>query len=135
MACLDTTFLIDLGRRKGAIRERAREKLRELAERGERLSTTRFNVAELHVGIFRADDAERERKAVEAVLSGLAILDFDRDSAAVFGRMTAHLQRLGRPAGDMDVLIAATVLVAGEILITRNPVHFDDIPGLTVEAH
>ena len=135
MACLDTTFLIDLGRRSGARQKRAREKLREVAARGERLSTTRFNVAELHVGIFRADDAERERKAVEAVLSGLAILDFDQDSAAVFGHITAHLQRLGRPAGDMDALIAATALVAAETIITRNPGHFDEIPGLAVEAY
>jgi len=135
MACLDTTFLIDLGRQSGARQTRARTKLRDLAERGERLSTTRFNVAEIDVGVFRSDDAQRERKAVEAVLSGLAILEFGQDESAVFGRLIAHLQQLGRPAGDMDALIAATALVAGETLVTRNPKHFADIPGLTVEAY
>jgi predicted nucleic acid-binding protein len=33
------------------------------------------------------------------------------------------------------VLIAATVLEAGEYLVTRNPAHFADIPGLAVESY
>ncbi|HEX7551608.1 MAG TPA: type II toxin-antitoxin system VapC family toxin [Candidatus Methylomirabilis sp.] len=49
----------------------------------------------------------------------------------MFARITALLQQQGKPAGDMDVLIAATALVAGESLVTANPTHFRNIPGLT----
>ena len=52
MACLDTSLLIDLCRRSPSQRLPAREKLRELGRRGETLAVTRFNVAELLVGVF-----------------------------------------------------------------------------------
>ena len=32
-------------------------------------------------------------------------------------------------------LIAATALVAGESLVTANPTHFRNIPGLTVDTY
>jgi predicted nucleic acid-binding protein len=35
----------------------------------------------------------------------------------------------------MDVPIAATALAAGEPLITANPPHFRNIPGLTVDTY
>ncbi|MBI4862263.1 MAG: PIN domain-containing protein [Candidatus Riflebacteria bacterium] len=136
MACLDTTFLIDLARPDGERRLRAVSRLRELIARGESPATTRLNVAELFVGVFRSLDPSRERRAVEGVLAGLVILEFTGEAAIVFGRMTAHLQKLGRPAGDMDVLIAATAVASGHpLLLTRNPSHFESLPGLTVEAH
>ena len=136
MACLDTTFLIDLSRRHGGRRARARKKLKELVASGEQFSTTRFAVAELYVGVFRSRDRERERKAVRTVLTGLEILEFDAAAARAFGHLTARLQELGRPVGDMDVLIAATALTGGErVLVTRNPTHYESIPGITVAEY
>lgn len=136
MACLDTTFLIDLSRR-GASRHRARarKKLRELVGRGEAMVTTRFNVAELYVGVFRSPDSAREDKAVRAVLGGVEILEFSDAVARIFGRITAHQQIVGQPAGDMDVLIAATALAANHSLVTRNPSHFGNVPGLSAESY
>lgn len=136
MACLDTTILIDLCRRPREPRHRAEGKLRELVQRGESVCTTRFNVAELMVGVFRSDDPEAEAEVVTQVLSGLSVLEFGAEAAEVFGKLTAHLHRLGRPAGDMDVLIAATTLCAGETtVVTRNPDHFTDLPGCRVEMY
>ncbi len=136
MACLDTTFLVDLARtRPSPAGERARAKRRQLADRGEPLLTTRFNVAELYVGLWRAPDVAREERAVAAILHGMGILEFDDRAARLFGRITARLQRLGRPAGDMDVLIGATALAADALFITRNAEHFADIPGLRVETY
>ena len=136
MACLDTTFLIDLARsRSSPVGERARAKRRELADRGEACLTTRFNVAELYVGVWRAPDAGREERAVAAILDGMGILEFDDRAARLFGRITACLQRLGRPAGDMDVLVGATALAANDLLVTRNADHFADIIGLEVETY
>lgn len=136
MACLDTTFLIDLGRRNGPRLERARNKLRALVQRGERLVTTRFTVAELYVGVFRCADPSAEKCAIAALLSGLDIVEFDETGALIFGRLTAHLQAMGRPAGDMDILIAATALAANEpVLVTRDPAHFTGIAGLRTEPY
>ena len=136
MACLDTTFLIDLSRRHGSRRERARERLRDLQKAGQSVCTTRFNVAELQVGVFRCHDPEREREAIRAVLAGLEVLEFRAPAATIFARIAAHAQKIGRPVGDMDALIAATALAENErLLITRNPSHYADLPGIIAETY
>ncbi len=135
MACLDTTILIDLARHGGKRKERAFEKLRQLVDREETLVTTHFNLAELYLGVARSESPEREEQAVQAVLAHIGILDFDDRAAWLFGQITAHLYRMGRPAGDMDVLIAATAMTAGHCLITRNASHFANIPQLAVETY
>lgn len=134
MACLDTSVLLDLLGRGGKSRHRrAADAARRLAAEG--LTTTRFNVAELLVGVARARDRAREEQAAQAVLSGLQVLEFDAPAARMFAEITAHLQRRGRPAGDMDVLIAAVALVNGESLLTRDVKHFARIPGLLLETY
>ena len=135
MACLDTTVLVDLARPGGKWKRRALDKVRELVDRGEGLVTTRFNLAELYVGVERSDDPEREEGAIQAVAGDFGVLDFDDRAARLFGQITAHLQRIGKPAGDMDVLIAATSIGAGHCLVTRNPAHFKSIPELVVQTY
>lgn len=122
MACLDTSLLIDAAGRGGNASS-------------SRSHPTRFNVAELWVGVERSRDREAEIQAVEGILSPLAVLDFDESAARVFGRITAHLAAAGRPRGDMDVLIASVVLVHGERIVTGNARHFEGIPGLAVEDY
>jgi predicted nucleic acid-binding protein len=136
MACLDTSFLIDLIRSGASTRRRrATAMLRKMLAGGEHLTTSRFNVAELLVGVYRSDDPERELRSVDALLQNLTVLEFGPEAARLFARITALLQQHGKPAGDMDVLIAATALAAGEPLITANPTHFRNIPGLIVDTY
>ncbi|MBN1359233.1 MAG: type II toxin-antitoxin system VapC family toxin [Sedimentisphaerales bacterium] len=135
MACLDTTILIDLGSKASARKERAARKIEELAARGESLTTTRFNLAELYVGIARSSRPTEDEKAIGTLLREFEILDFNDAAARLFGSITGFLQQRGTPAGDMDVLIAATALVYGHPLVTRNAKHFRHIPDLTVEEY
>jgi len=135
MACLDTTILIDLARKKSQRRQAAFRKIEELTKAGQGLATTRFNVAELYVGISRSSHPQQDEKAIHQLLSVLEILEFDDAATHVFAFITAFLQRIGKPAGDMDVLIAATAMVHGHALITRNAKHFKHIPHLQVEEY
>lgn len=136
MACLDTSVLLDLcGRGGKARRQRAAQFLRDLIRQHEPLTTTRFNVAELYVGVARSTDAKREHAKVQRVLEGLEILEFDDVAARLFGQLTAHLQVLGRPAGDMDVLIASVALAAGHSIVTGNPRHFADLPEIDIRSY
>jgi predicted nucleic acid-binding protein len=81
MACLDTSFLLDAGGRRGRrLTARAREKLASLVEANESLTTTRFNVAELWVGVERTGDRPGEIFSVETMLEPLTVLDFDESS-------------------------------------------------------
>ena len=130
------SFLLDTAGRGGRqLRARAREKLAALVEGGEVLTTTRFNVADLWVGVERPRNRQGELVAVETMLEPLTVLDFDESSARVFGRITAYLYARGNPRGDMDILIASVVLVHGDRLVTRNARHFADIPELVVETY
>jgi len=135
VACLDTTILIDLSRRRSPRRPRAAAKMRELLDRDESLVTTRINLAELYVGIQRSDDPKREERIVAATVEGLEILEFDDWAARLFGETTAYLYQIGQPAGDMDVLIAAICVASSEVLVTGNAAHFANVPDLIVETY
>jgi tRNA(fMet)-specific endonuclease VapC len=136
MACLDTSVLLDLTGRGGKRRQRlARARITALNAEGELLVTTRFNVAELKVGVWRSRDPERERDAVRRLLAPLGILEFDARAADAFGAIVATLKERGRPIGDMDALIAAVALSQDQRLVTGNPKHFQQVPDLRVETY
>lgn len=46
----------------------------------------------------------------------------------------AHLHKQGQLISDADILIAATALVHGLVLITENAAHLSRVPDLTVES-
>ncbi len=135
MACLDTTVLIDLAGGNVQKRRQAFDKLSELLAQGESIVTTRFNVAELYVGVSRSANPQAEQNVVDNLLKNIEILEFDKRGAWMFGQITAYLQMIGKPAGDMDVLIASTAMAAGHSIVTRNKAHFINIPELTVEGY
>jgi tRNA(fMet)-specific endonuclease VapC len=137
MACLDTTVLVDLLRANRDRKRRALDKIEQLTASGEAIVTTRFNLAELYVGIELSDDPARDYRRIHGILDDLdAILEFDDVAAQSFGQIAAHLRRIGRPTGDLDMLIAATSLAGGHnLLITRNSSHFSAIPGITLDSY
>ncbi len=135
MACLDTTILIDMVGKNSPLKQRAITKVESLAKNGQVLVTTRFNIAELYVGVSRSKNPRREEEALHILLHDFEILEFTDAAARVFGSTTGHLQKIGKPSGDMDVLIAATAMVHGHALITRNPKHFQYIPDLVLEDY
>jgi predicted nucleic acid-binding protein len=135
VACIDTTVLIDLVGSKSKYREKALFKIDQLIQRNETLVTTRFNIAELYVGVERSANQKSEEQVIHHLLKFISVLEFDDMAARLFGQITAYLQTIGKPAGDMDVLIAATAMVSNHILITRNSKHFMNIPELMVEEY
>lgn len=133
MACLDTDVLIELMGGSGAgASVRARRFVEELVANGEPLVTTRFNVAELFVGVRRSNDPRAEIDRVSAVTDAIEVLEFDAPAAERFGSIMADLQRVGQPVGDLDALISATAMRFNHGVVTRNVRHFSRIPGLTV---
>ena len=136
MALLDTTLLIDLMREaKKRTPGRAIRKLHELVQRDEPLRVSLFIVGELYVGVAKGTRPKRKRKAVETCLQPFEIIPFERSTAEIFGSVVGKLEQQGLPISDMDALIAATTLELGEPLVTRNPKHFQRIPGIQVESY
>ena len=136
MACFDTSFILDLMGKGGAKREaRADTLLRDMTDRGDSLTTTRFTVAELSVGVHLASDPGWEKRRIQAALRDFQILEFDSDGAERFGLIQALLRKTGQLIGDFDVLIAAVCLQYDETLVTANPGHFQRVPNLRIETY
>ena len=136
MALLDTNVLIDLSQGNTTDEgRRANTFLLQKLRDGDSLHTSRLNEAEFGIGSHRARDPAAERIKIEDVLSTVVVVEFDAAAAHAFAAAKAKLLSLGRFPGDMDVLIAAVCLAHDQPLVTRNPRHFADVPGLTVESY
>jgi predicted nucleic acid-binding protein len=136
VALLDTTVLIDLGRRPHAREHHhARVAVRGLLQAGEMLFTSRINEAEFRIGPEMSADRPREQERVARVLAGIVILEFNAEAALRYAVIKAATLKRGRPIGDCDAMIAAVALAHGQLLLTRNPRHFRNIAGLIVQTY
>jgi toxin FitB len=101
------------------------------------LCTTSINKAEILYGVAALPEGRRRAAllaAAEAVFNeDLAdrVLPFDGAAAARYGDIVNSRNRAGRPIEAFDALIAATALVAGADIATRDVGGFQDL-GLTV---
>jgi len=91
-----------------------------------------ITVAELEYGVSKSRRTTKNRAALAQFLSPLEVASFDRDAAAVYGRLRATLEQKGRPIGSMDVLIAAHALSLSVRLVTNNAREFRRVPRLRV---
>ena len=89
---------------------------------------------ELRAGAARLDDAGRLRQCTQQqVLTLVQWLPFDAHAAMAAADVGAALRRRGEPVEETDLFIAATALVHGFSVSTRNVRHFERVPGLMVE--
>ena len=92
-----------------------------------------ITVAEFDYGVSKSRHATKNRVALAQFLSPLAVASFDREAAAVYGRLRATLEQKGAPIGAMDLLIAAHALSLDVRIVTNNAREFRRVPGLRVE--
>ena len=57
----------------------------------------------------------------------------DRDSAEIYGKIGAELEKKGTPLTEPDMRIASIALCHKLVLVTGNVKHFLKIPGLIIE--
>ena len=69
---------------------------------------------------------QRSRAGLEAWLSGVGLLEGDRDVARTWGRLSSHAHQRGRPRPVNDMWIAACCLTHGLPLATLNVKDFAD---------
>jgi predicted nucleic acid-binding protein len=87
-----------------------------------------ITIEELSYGIARAPAAQRERLVpwFERLLAIPPILvPVDERIARAAGELRAARTAAGHPAAQADLLIAASALVTGRALVTRNTRHFE----------
>jgi tRNA(fMet)-specific endonuclease VapC len=126
---LDTNVCIDMIRRR-ADRTVARLRATEVGT----VAISVFTFAELHFGVARSSDPDRNRIALAHFCAPLEISAFDGAAATAYGRLRAHLESAGTPIGPLDTLIAAQAVAMSATLVTNNRREFDRVEGLHVET-
>jgi tRNA(fMet)-specific endonuclease VapC len=97
------------------------------------LCVSAMTAAELRFGAEKAGRAELT-DLVEAYLERLAILDWTASVSVFYARARAAVERIGKPIGNMDLLIAAHALSLRATVVTNNIKHFSMVPGLKIEV-
>jgi len=89
-------------------------------------------LAELEFGVAKSQHLEKNQEALDEFVLPLEVANFDRESARVYGRIRAMLEKKGTPIGSLDMMIGAHALSLGVTLATSNTREFSRIKGLTV---
>ena len=88
-------------------------------------------LGELYFGAEKSTQIAANLARVEALRSGITLLDCDAQTAREFGRLNHLLRRKGTPIPENDMWIAACALQHRLPLVTRDN-HFQHVDGLTV---
>ncbi|AEG42924.1 type II toxin-antitoxin system VapC family toxin [Isoptericola variabilis] len=106
--------------------------IRWVRARDEELWTTSVVVGELLFGIARLPPGRCREGLRASILSILEdrfadrVLPFDEKAAVEYAAVRVHQERVGRPAGDLDAMVAAVARAHGAAVVTRNVRHFAD---------
>lgn len=91
-----------------------------------------ITAAELQYGAQKRKSQLLTRN-VNAYCNLVPICEWTREAAETYAEMRVELEKHGAPVGSMDMLIAASAIAEGAILVTNNIAHFSKIGKLRVE--
>ena len=95
-----------------------------------------ITVSELFHGVHRADSEKRrlEREAfVERVIELFPAYPFDLNAARIYSRIWSNLAKKGTAIGAHELMIGATCISLGYVVLTSDVRDFERIPGLKIE--
>jgi tRNA(fMet)-specific endonuclease VapC len=95
-----------------------------------------ITAAELLVGVEQADARRRSSRTafVEELLSVLPIEDYDLATARTHALLLAATRQAGKPRGAHDLIIAATAIRSGRIVITADSRGFVGLPDVEIRT-
>ena len=91
-----------------------------------------ITAAELQYGAQKRESQLLTRN-VNAYCNLVPICEWTREAAETYAEMRVELEKHGTPVGSLDMLIAASAIAEGAILVTNNIAHFSKIGKLRVE--
>jgi tRNA(fMet)-specific endonuclease VapC len=124
---LDTNIVSDLVRNPQG---RIAQHIRKVGEA--QVCASIVVAAELRYGAARKQSA-RLTAQLQAVLGALEILPWQEPADVTYGILRSRLEKLGRPIGANDLLIAAQALTLNYILVTDNEKEFAQVKDLRRE--
>ncbi len=123
---LDTNIVVEYLRGNQSIAEQIAAHLPDIA-------ISSLTLAELLYGAQVSARPNENADKINQLLEIIEVIDFDQTSAEHYSRVRAALKHRGKPAGEMDMLIAAVTFAHEATLVTHNTKHFENIEGLKLE--
>jgi tRNA(fMet)-specific endonuclease VapC len=126
-------YLLDTSTVSLALRGRAPAAVERLrTTKRESVAVSVVTAMELRFGIAK-NPSTRVRAVVEQFLDTVQVLPIDRAVEKPYGDVRAALERLGRPIGALDTIIAAHALAIRAVLVTNNLREFRRVRSLRCE--
>ena len=106
---------------------------REFRHHAHEVAISAITAGELYVWGMRAKSSTRWLTIIRELIETIPVLSVDIRTAEAFGVIRAGFLDQGRPLPVLDMLIAATAILEGAVLVTHNQKDFIGIPGLILE--
>jgi tRNA(fMet)-specific endonuclease VapC len=111
--------------------ELVRKRFSRAVEAGEEVWVPSVSVFELWYGAAKSMQTDANTGRVKLFLGGsVRVLEFGEEDARHAGEIRNSLERMGRPIGTYDVLIAGQALNRKLTLVTANVKEFGRVKGL-----
>ena len=125
-------YLLDTDMFSFVVDGRHPEVRRMVAEKRSEVSISTLTLAEAMFGAKRKR-SQRLESLIEMFREMFPVVPWTEDVASAYADIRTSLEDSGTPIGDMDMLIAASAIAGGFVLVTNNVRHFQRINGLAVE--
>lgn len=128
MYVLDANTIIDLFKSRGKVAERV------LQTPPAHIIVPTVVLYELEVGVLKSQRPEKNRRQIDELTALATVVPFTGAEAKAAAHIRVDLESQGRSIGPYDILIAASALAHGHILVTHNTNEFNRVEGLRVES-
>lgn len=131
-----TRFLLDTGIAGDYINDRnnVRQRAKDEIARGNVIGICVPVLAELYYGAEKSHNPRRTMQLLFRALPTWRVWPLTNGAAGEYGRLRAELDRIGRPMGQMDMLIAAVAFALGNCTVVTSDSDLSAVPGLAVET-
>jgi tRNA(fMet)-specific endonuclease VapC len=89
--------------------------------------------AELYYGAMKSQIKNKVISALDLFLAPFEIIPFADNEIMAYARIRADLEKKGNIIGPNDLIIAATAMSYGVILVTHNKKEFHKVENLSIE--
>jgi len=111
-----------------------RNRFQKAINAGEQINLSTVALFELWYGVEKSEQKEANRNRLQTFLAGpITLIAFEEEDAKSAGSIRAALEKVGRPIGAYDLLIAGQAVRNKITLVTANSKEFGRVKGLAWE--
>ena len=92
-----------------------------------------ITLMELYYGAYKSEYVSGNLAKIKTIESSFEIISVGNESAEIYARLKALLQKMGTSLDDFDLIIASCALANNLVLVTNNTKHYKRIESLKLD--